>query len=282
MGKKRDDAAKKYDPEQFYGPLKAVELVKATATAKFDETVEASFFLGIDPRQADQGVRGTVALPHGTGKTVKVLVFAEGEQARAAEAAGADTVGGADLAAAITAGTQPLDWDITISHPSMMAEVGKLGKALGPRGLMPNPKAGTVTPDVAKAVKEFKGGRVEYRNDKSGNVSVGIGKVSFSADQLRDNLSTLVHEINRVKPSSSKGRYIKKLTLSSTMGLGVHVDLNELEDHLKAELRGCGPRRPATRSAVSCRLSASTLRCLAWCDSLPPDIPTPDRRFRKD
>ncbi len=234
MGKKRDDAAKKYDPEQFYGPVKSVELVKATATAKFDETVEASFHLGIDSRQADQGVRGTVALPHGTGKNVKVLVFAEGEQARAAEAAGADKVGGADLAAAITAGTQPLDWDITIAHPSLMAEVGKLGKALGPRGLMPNPKAGTVTPDVGKAVKEFKGGRVEYRNDKSGNVAVGIGKASFSADQLRDNLATLVHEINRVKPSSSKGRYIKKLTLSSTMGLGIHVDVNAL-DELKSE-----------------------------------------------
>ncbi|HEX5630359.1 MAG TPA: 50S ribosomal protein L1, partial [Acidimicrobiia bacterium] len=218
----------------FYGPVKSVELVKATATAKFDETVEAAFHLGIDPRQADQGVRGTVALPHGTGKNVKVLVFAEGEQARAAEAAGADTVGGADLAAAITAGTQPLDWDITIAHPSLMAEVGKLGKALGPRGLMPNPKAGTVTPDVGKAVKEFKGGRVEYRNDKSGNVAVGIGKASFSAEQLRDNLATLVHEINRAKPSSSKGRYIKKLTLSSTMGLGVHVDVNAL-DELKSE-----------------------------------------------
>lgn len=234
MSKKRDDAAKKFDQEASYGPVKALELVKSSATAKFDETVEATFFLGIDPRQADQGVRGTVALPHGTGKTIKVLVFADGEQARAAEAAGADKVGGAELAAAIASGAQPLDWDITIAHPSLMAEVGKLGKALGPRGLMPNPKAGTVTPDVGKAVKEFKGGRVEYRNDRFGNVAVGIGKVSFSAEQLRDNLTTLVHEITRVKPSSSKGRYIKKLTLSSTMGLGIHVDVNTLDD-LKTE-----------------------------------------------
>ena len=234
MSKKRDDAAKKFDREASFGPIKAVGLVKSSATAKFDETVEATFNLGIDPKQADQGVRGTVALPHGTGKKVKVLVFAEGEAARAAEANGADKVGGADLAAAITSGAQPLDWDITIAHPSLMAEVGKLGKALGPRGLMPNPKAGTVTPDVGKAVKEFKGGRVEYRNDRFGNVAVGIGKVSFSAEQLRDNLSILVGEITRVKPSSSKGRYIKKLTLSSTMGLGIHVDVNEL-DELKSE-----------------------------------------------
>jgi len=234
MSKKRDDAAKKFDGEAAFAPIKALGLVKSSATAKFDETVEATFNLGIDPKQADQGVRGTVALPHGTGKKVKVLVFAEGEAARAAEANGADKVGGADLAAAITSGAQPLDWDITIAHPSLMAEVGKLGKALGPRGLMPNPKAGTVTPDVGKAVKEFKGGRVEYRNDRFGNVAVGIGKVSFSAEQLRDNLSILVGEITRVKPSSSKGRYIKKLTLSSTMGLGIHVDVNEL-DELKSE-----------------------------------------------
>lgn len=234
MSKKRDDAAKKFDGLAFYGPVKALELVKSSATAKFDETVEASFNLGIDPRQADQGVRGTVSLPHGTGKTIRVLAFAEGEQARAAEAAGADLVGGAELAAAITSGAQPLDWDITIAHPSLMAEVGKLGKALGPRGLMPNPKAGTVTPDVGKAVKEFKAGRVEYRNDRFGNVAVGIGKVSFTAPQLRENLGTLVHEITRAKPASSKGRYIRKLTLSSTMGLGVHVDVNAL-DELKDE-----------------------------------------------
>lgn len=234
MSKKREDAAKKFDGEAAYGPLKAIDLVKATASAKFDETVEAAFNLGIDPKQAEQGVRGTVSLPHGTGKTVRVLAFAEGEHARAAQAAGAELVGGAELAAAIAAGTQPLDWDVTIAHPSLMAEVGKLGKALGPRGLMPNPKAGTVTPDIGKAVKEFRGGRVEYRNDRFGNVAVGIGKVSFSAAQLRENLATLVGEINRVKPSSSKGRYVKKLTLSSTMGLGVHVDVNEL-DELKEE-----------------------------------------------
>ena len=234
MSKKRDDAAKKFDGAAFFGPVKALDLVKSSSTAKFDETVEASFNLGIDPKQADQGVRGTVSLPHGTGKMVRVLAFAEGEAARAATAAGADIVGGPELAAAITGGSQPLDWDVTIAHPSLMAEVGKLGKALGPRGLMPNPKAGTVTPDVGKAVKEFKAGRVEYRNDRFGNVAVGIGKVSFSAPQLRENLAMLVGEINRVKPSSSKGRYIKKLTLSSTMGLGVHVDVNAL-DELKDE-----------------------------------------------
>ncbi len=230
MSKKLEDSAKKFDREAFFGPLKAIELVKTNATAKFDETVEAAFNLGIDPKQADQGVRGTVSLPHGTGKNVRVLAFAEGEHARAAEAAGAVLVGGADLAAAIAAGTQPLDWDVTIAHPSLMAEVGKLGKALGPRGLMPNPKAGTVTADIGKAVKEFRGGRVEYRNDRNGNVAVGIGKASFTADQLKDNLAMLVGEINRVKPSSSKGRYIKKLTLAPTMGLGVHVDVNTLDE----------------------------------------------------
>ena len=179
MGKKQDDAAKKYDRNASYSPAEALGLVKALAHAGFDETVEAAFNLGIDARQADQIVRGTVTLPHGTGKSVRVLVFADGEKGRDAQAAGADVVGGAELAAAITAGQQALDWDVTIAVPAMMAEVGKLGRLLGPRGLMPNPKAGTVSDDISRTVREFKGGRVEYRNDRYGNVHVVLGKVSF-------------------------------------------------------------------------------------------------------
>lgn len=230
MSKKRAAAAAKIDRNTLHRPLAAVKLVKETAAAKFDETVEAVFILGIDPRQAEQAVRGTVSLPHGTGKDVKVVVFAEGDGARAAEEAGADLVGAADLVAAIESGKQALDWDITIAHPSLMAEVGKLGRSLGPRGLMPNPKAGTVTPDVGKAVTEFKSGRVEYRNDRYGNVHVAIGKVSFETTQLRENLLEVVSELQRVKPAAAKGRYLRKLTVSSTMGVGVPVDVSHLED----------------------------------------------------
>jgi len=229
MGKKQTDATARLDRGKFYQPGDALDLVKATATASFDETVEAAFFLGIDPRQAEQAVRGTVSLPAGTGKQVKVLVFADGDQAKAATEAGADYVGGADLAASIQAGTQPLDWGVTIAIPSLMAEVGKLGKVLGPRGLMPNPKAGTVTQDVGKAVTEFKGGRVEYRNDRFGNVHVGIGKVSFTGEQLRANLAAVVDELNRVRPASAKGRFIRKLTVAATMGPGVKVDVTALD-----------------------------------------------------
>jgi large subunit ribosomal protein L1 len=230
MGKKRAAVVGKVDRTAIYSPRTAIELAKETATAKFDESVDAALMLGIDPRQADQAIRGTVSLPHGTGKTVRVLAFAEGDEAKAAEASGADIIGGVELAEAIAAGSQALDWDITISHPSLMAEVGKLGKALGPRGLMPNPKAGTVTQDVGKAVSEFKAGRVEYRNDRYGNVHVAIGKVSFTVDQLAANLAELVAEINRVRPSAAKGRYIRKLTLSSTMGVGVAVDVSALDE----------------------------------------------------
>jgi large subunit ribosomal protein L1 len=229
MGKKQTDATATFDRARYHTPDEALDRVKAMATASFDETVEAAFFLGIDPRQADQAVRGTVSLPAGTGKTIKVLVFADGDQAREAREAGADHVGGADLAAQIASGAQALDWDVTIAIPSLMAEVGKLGKVLGPRGLMPNPKAGTVTQDVGKAVSEFKGGRVEYRNDRFGNVHVGIGKASFSADQLRSNLTAIVEELNRVRPAAAKGRFIRKLTLASTMGPGVKVDVASLE-----------------------------------------------------
>ncbi len=230
MGKKRKDAGAKFDSASIHSPDEAVALTKSMATAGFDETVEAAFLLGIDARQADQAVRGTVSLPHGTGKDVRVLVFADGEKAREAEEAGADLVGGSELAAAITEGNQPLDWDVTIAMPSLMSEVGKLGRLLGPRGLMPNPKAGTVTMDVGKAVTEFKAGRVEYRNDRYGNVHVAIGKVSFDESALKMNLAAVVEELTRVRPSSTKGRYIQKLTLSSTMGMGIKVDVNALDD----------------------------------------------------
>jgi large subunit ribosomal protein L1 len=229
MGKKRDDAEQRLDRERAYPPGEALDMVKSLATASFDETIEAAFNLGIDARQADQAVRGTVSLPHGTGKAVKVLVFAVGDQARAAQEAGADIVGGSDLAAKVESGAQPTDWDVTIAAPSMMAEVGKLGRVLGPRGLMPNPKAGTVTADIGKAVEEFKAGRVEYRNDRFGNVHVPVGKVSFDGEQLRDNLAAVVDELMRVKPASAKGRYIRKLTVASTMGIGVKIDVGAID-----------------------------------------------------
>jgi large subunit ribosomal protein L1 len=229
MGKKQQDASARYDRSVSYPPTEALGLIKSLAHAGFDETVEAAFNLGIDARQADQIVRGTVTLPHGTGKKVRVLVFADGEKARDAEAAGADVVGGAELAQAITAGSQPLDWDVTIAIPSMMSEVGKLGRLLGPRGLMPNPKAGTVSDDVGRTVREFKGGRVEYRNDRYGNVHVVLGKVSFAEEDLTRNLAAVVDELNRNRPAAAKGRYIRKLSLSSTMGVGVKVDVNQLD-----------------------------------------------------
>ena len=233
MGKKQQDAAARYDSASNYPPAEALGLVKALARAGFDETVEAAFNLGIDARQADQIVRGTVSLPHGTGKAVRVLVFAEGEKAREAEAAGADIVGGAELAQAITAGSQPLDWDVTIAVPAMMSEVGKLGRLLGPRGLMPNPKAGTVSDDVERTVREFQGGRVEYRNDRYGNVHVVLGKVSFSLEDLTRNLASVVEELIRNRPAAAKGRYIRKLSVSSTMGVGIKVDVNQLEGLLE-------------------------------------------------
>ncbi len=233
MGKKRRDAAQRYDRTNTYPPEEALGLVKALASANFDETVEAAFLLGIDARQADQIVRGTVALPAGTGKEVRVAVFADGDQAKAAEEAGADIVGGEDLAEAISSGAQALDWDVTIAMPSMMSQVGKLGRTLGPRGLMPNPKAGTVTPDVGTAVKEFKGGRTEYRNDRYGNVHVAIGRAGFTDEDLRRNLAAVVDELNRARPAAAKGRFIRKLTISSTMGPGVKVDTNVLEDLLE-------------------------------------------------
>jgi large subunit ribosomal protein L1 len=198
--------------------------VKAMASAKFDETIELAVRLGLDPRKADQAVRGTVALPAGTGKTVRVAVFAAGEAAQAAREAGADIVGTDDLAAEIEKGK--MDFDIAIATPDLMPMVGKLGRALGPRGLMPNPKTGTVTNDVGRAVTEFKGGKVEYRTDRYGNVQVPIGKVSFAPADIERNFAAVMEELQRARPSSAKGRYVKKISMSSTMGPGVKVDIS--------------------------------------------------------
>jgi large subunit ribosomal protein L1 len=212
----------KVDKDALYPPLTAVRLAKEASTAKFDETLEIHFRLGIDTRQADQQVRGSISLPHGIGKTVRVAVFAEGEKAREAEAAGADVVGSDDLVAQIQGGF--LDFDATVATPDQMSKVGKLGKILGTRGLMPNPKLGTVTNDVAKIVEELKAGRVEYRADRYGICHVPIGKLSFEDSKLVENYGTLLDEIIRVKPAASKGRYIKTITFASTMGPGIHVD----------------------------------------------------------
>ena len=212
----------RYDKESYYNPEEALQLVKSLAYAKFDESIDVVFGLGIDARQADQIVRGTVSLPHGSGKEIRVAVFAN-DQARDAEAAGADLVGGEDLADKITSGAIPLDWDVTIASPDMMPVVGKLGQLLGPRGLMPNPKTGTVTTDVAKTVAEFKAGRTEYRNDRYGNVHIPIGRVSFEVETLVDNFVAVADEISRSKPASSKGVFIRRIALSSTMGPGVRI-----------------------------------------------------------
>ena len=227
-GKKYKDAIRRYDREHLHGPGEAVDLVKSLASAKFDESIDVAMTLGVDPRKADQIVRGTVALPSGTGKTIRVAVFATGEAATAATEAGADIVGAEDLVAEVEGGM--LDFDLAIATPELMPQVGKLGRVLGPRGLMPNPKTGTVTTDTAKAVADFKGGTVEYRTDRYGNVHVSIGKASFEPEALKLNLGTLFDEINRVRPASTKGRYVKKVTLSSTMGPGVKVDPNRLDE----------------------------------------------------
>jgi large subunit ribosomal protein L1 len=226
-GKKYVDAHKRFDREQFFTPGEAIDLVKSLASAKFDESIEVAIRLGVDPRKADQMVRGTVALPSGTGKDVRVAVFAQGEAAQAARDAGADVVGADDLAAAVEKGE--MNFDIAIATPDLMPMVGKLGRVLGPRGLMPNPKTGTVTTDVARAVAEFKGGKVEYRTDRYGNVHVPVGKVSFAPEAISLNLAAVLDELQRAKPSSSKGKYLRKITISSTMGPGVRVDTNRLK-----------------------------------------------------
>jgi large subunit ribosomal protein L1 len=221
-GKKYTDAAKRYDRQQLHGPVEAVDLVKSLAPAKFDETVELAVRLGVDPRRADQIVRGTVALPAGTGKDVRVAVFAAGEAAADARASGADVVGADDLVQRVTEGF--LDFDVAIATPDLMGMVGRLGRVLGPRGLMPNPKTGTVTTEVGRAVTEFKGGRVEYRTDRFGNVHVPIGKASFDRSRLLANFRAVADELVRVKPAASKGRYVRSVTVSSTMGPGVKID----------------------------------------------------------
>jgi len=227
QGKKQVDALKKFDRNQQFTPDEALALVKSLAHAKYDETVEIAVRLGVDPRKADQAVRGTVALPSGTGKNVRIAVFAAGEAAAEARAAGADLVGADDLAEQVQGGM--LDFDLAIATPDLMPMVGRLGRVLGPRGLMPNPKTGTVTTDVARAVSEFKGGKVEYRTDRYGNVHVPIGKASFDPDALSANFIAVIDELNRAKPAAAKGRYLKKITLSSTQGPGVKVDTNRLK-----------------------------------------------------
>ena len=223
-GKKYRDNLGHVDREKLYGVAEAVDLVKELSSAKFDETVELAVRLGIDPRKADQALRGTVSLPSGTGKTVRVAVFAAGEAADAARAAGADIVGSDDLVARVDGGF--MDFDVAIATPDLMGQVGRLGRKLGPRGLMPNPKTGTVTADVGRAVTDFKGGRVEYRADarSHGVVQVPIGKVSFGRDKLLDNFRAVLDELQRVKPASAKGRYVKSVAMSSTMGPGVDID----------------------------------------------------------
>jgi large subunit ribosomal protein L1 len=227
-GKNYKNALAQVDREELLTIPEALDKVKNLSTAKFDETVELAVRLGVDPRRAEQIVRGTLSLPAGTGKTNRVAVFAAGEAAQAARDAGADEVGAEDLVAKVAGGF--LDFDVAIATPDLMGQVGGLGRVLGPRGLMPNPKTGTVTMDVAKAVTEFKGGRVEYRTDKIGNVQLRVGKVSFSRDDLARNVQAVIDEIVRVKPASAKGRYIMSVTVSSTMGPGVKIDPARTKD----------------------------------------------------
>ena len=219
-------ALEKIEAGKFYAPAEAVAVARETGSTKMDSTVEVALKLGVDPRKADQMVRGTVILPHGTGKTARVIVFATGPAAEAAQAAGADEVGGAELIEKVAAGYT--DFDAAVSTPELMGQVGRLGKVLGPRGLMPNPKTGTVTPNPGKAVEDIKGGKIEFRVDKHANVHFVIGKAGFSADQLSANLSAALDEINRAKPSSAKGRYIQKASVSTTFGPGVPLDVSVL------------------------------------------------------
>ncbi|WP_378955044.1 50S ribosomal protein L1 [Pelosinus sp. sgz500959] len=221
-GKKYEEAAKLIEANKLYDPSEAIELAKKTASAKFDETVEVAFKLGVDPKHADQQVRGAVVLPHGTGKTKTVLVFAKGEKAKEAEAAGADFVGAEDLVTKIQGGWT--DFDVAVATPDMMGTVGRLGKVLGPKGLMPNPKVGTVTLDVTRAINEIKAGKIEYRTDKAGNIHAPIGKASFDDEKILANFYTLVDTLNKVKPAAAKGQYMRSITMSTTMGPGVKVN----------------------------------------------------------
>lgn len=223
-GKKYQQALEQVDRDKAYGPTEALDLVKKIAPAKFDETVEAAIRLNVDPKRSDQQVRGAVVLPHGTGKTKRVLVFAKGEKAKEAEAAGADYVGDEDLIEKVSQGW--LDFDVVVATPDMMGQVGKLGRILGPKGLMPNPKTGTVTFEVEKAVSESKAGKIEYRVDKAGNVHAPIGKVSFETRQLAENLETLIETLIKAKPPAAKGQYIRNVSVSSSMGPGIRVDIS--------------------------------------------------------
>ncbi|MBP3089282.1 50S ribosomal protein L1 [Corynebacterium sp. sy017] len=225
-------AAEKIDKDRLYSPLQAAELAKETSTKNYDATIDVAIRLGVDPRKADQLVRGTVSLPNGTGKTVRVAVFAEGEKATEAEAAGADIVGTSELIEQINAGT--IDFDVAIATPDQMAKVGRVARVLGPRGLMPNPKTGTVTTDVAKAISEVKGGKIAFRVDKASNLHAILGKASFDAKALAENYGALIDELNRIKPSSSKGVYIKKVTIASTTGPGVPVDPSVQKNYTQA------------------------------------------------
>jgi len=221
-GKRFAEAAARIDRGRLYHPYEALELAKQTNPTKFDATVEVAFRLGVDPRRADQMVRGTVTLPNGTGRTVRVAVFAEGEAARLAEEAGADVVGGRDLVERVQGGF--LDFDAAVAVPEMMGQVGRLGRILGPRGLMPNPRAGTVTPDVAKAVADIKGGKLEYRVDRNGNLHLILGKTSFDARALAENYQAVLDEVLRAKPAAAKGRYVKGITIATSMGPGIRID----------------------------------------------------------
>ena len=222
-GKKYQEACKLIEAGKFYTPAEAMDLVKKTATAKFDETIELHVRLGVDPKYPDQQVRGAIVLPNGTGKSKRVLVFAKGEKVKEAEAAGADFVGSDEIVQKIQGGW--LDFDVAVATPDMMGTVGRLGKILGPRGLMPNPKLGTVTMDLQKAISEVRAGKVEYRTDKAGNVHVSIGKASFDAEKLQQNFQALIDTLIRVKPAAAKGQYIRSITVASTMGPGVPVQL---------------------------------------------------------
>ena len=227
-GKKFTDAARRFDRDHLYGASEALDLVKGLSNRNFDESIDVAVRLGVDPRKADQIVRGTVALPAGTGKNVRIAVFAAGDAAQAARDAGADFVGADDLVEKITGGF--LDFDLAIATPDLMGMVGRLGRQLGPRGLMPNPKTGTVTTDVAKAVTEFKGGRVEYRTDKFGNIHVPMGKASFDVDSLGTNFKAILDELQKAKPASAKGKYLRSIVVSSTMGPGISIDPGKLKE----------------------------------------------------
>jgi large subunit ribosomal protein L1 len=228
IGKRYAKASEGVDAEREYLPREAIAVLKGFPDAKFDETVEIAFRLGVDPRKADQMVRGTVSLPNGSGKTVRVAAFAQGPKATEAKDAGADVVGGEELVEQVIAGN--IDFDAAVATPDMMATVGKAGRVLGPRGLMPNPKTGTVTNDIGKAVQEIKGGKVEYKTDRTGNVHMIVGKKSFSEQQLLENYLSVVDEILRARPSAAKGKYIKTLTISTTMGPGIAIDAGRIKD----------------------------------------------------